>query len=129
MPKKAATKQQNMIDETEFAKSVAVNAIEDEPKLEKEVNSRAPSNLTKNQIQLELDKLDIKENKAQSELAFRIFIILLSLLIALIASSIVLHCLNIPELKVLENCIVFCQGAMTTILGFLFGAKIYRKKL
>ena len=129
MSKKTHTQQQNLINGNDFAKSVAANAIEDEPKSTKENTIQSTSNLTKNQLQFELDKLDSADSKAQSDLAFRLFIILLSLLVILIASSIILHCLNISELKILENCIVFCQGAMTTILGFLFGTKIYRKKL
>ena len=117
-------------DETTVENSIAALATEDEPKSEKEIISQTPNNLTKReQLELEYDKRDSEENKAQSDMAIKLFIILLILLVVLIGVSVVLHCLNIPELKVLENCIVFCQGALTTILGFLFGVRIHRKKL
>lgn len=129
MSRKTANTQSDIINPTDFEKSMAANAIEDEPKSTKESNSQSPTSLTKRAYELELDKRDSEESKAQSDLAFKIFIILLVLFVALVTTSIILHCLNIPELKILENCIVFCQGALTTILGFLFGSKIYRKKI
>jgi len=113
-----------------FEDSIAAQATEDEPKFSQETIPQIPNNLTKReQLELEYDKRDSEDNKAQCDIAVKLFIILLALLVALIVVSVILHCLKLPELKVLENCIVFSQGALTTILGFLFGSKIYRKKL
>jgi hypothetical protein len=74
------------------------------------------------------DKMEIDDEKHHNRTAFHIFVIIGIFLILLIAASVVLHVLNIAELKVLENCIVFAQGAITTVLGYLFGTKAYRKK-
>ena len=63
----------------------------------------------------------------QNRLAFTLFCMLGAFLILLIVASVVLHSLNIPELRILETASTFAQGALTTILGFLFGTKIYKK--
>ncbi len=60
-------------DETTFENSIAALATEDEPKSEKEIISQTPNNLTKReQLELEYDKRDSEENKAQSDRKSRV---------------------------------------------------------
>lgn len=66
------------------------------------------------------------ENK-KDKTAFNLILILLGFLTLLMASSIVMYFLDKPELGALESSVTFAQGAITTIVGFLFGAKLNNK--
>ena len=72
--------------------------------------------------------LERSDNEAQAKNAFKAFWAFAILLAVMFISSLILHILGKPELKIIDNLLIFSQGAITTILGFLFGTKIYKSK-
>jgi hypothetical protein len=82
----------------------------------------------KQQVEFIQTNLDNEQENKQNTLAFRIFIILGAFLVLSLAASYLLHILSYEPLRTLENAIVFAQGSVTTVLGFLFGTRMYRKK-
>jgi hypothetical protein len=98
------------------------NDMQDEPKDNIKSNTKKINNPSFS------DMADFVTAMQDAALAFKIFIIAGSFLLLMVAASFVLYFAGKPELRILENCIVFAQGVITTIIGFLFGAKIYKKK-
>ena len=62
--------------------------------------------------------------RTKSELAFISFVILCIILAVFIAATLVTFVVyNKEETKLMEMVIIFLQGAITYILGYMFGSK------
>jgi hypothetical protein len=71
---------------------------------------------------------EIENEHKQTMSATRLLYVLLGALVLSIVASILLHVFALPELRALESCVTFLQGAITTIMGFLFGTRFLHKK-